>query len=156
MPDLNSNPQMDEGSHEIPELRRNAVEPKGVLQKNLKLFLYLGAALLVIIAAIFSSSGKKTPSGQAAKGVPPQPNVQDNTDNNVQDLKNQVAAERLKEQQATTTAAIRLAIPRLLTLHPPNRQRRQHTAPTVNRLLAFPASRALKVRMGSKTTPSRS
>jgi type IV secretion system protein TrbI len=106
MPDLNSNPQIGEGMHDIPELHRNAVEPKGVLQRNLKMFLYLGAALLVIVAAIFSSSGKKTLSGQAAKGVPPQPTVQDNTDNNVQDLKNQLAAERLKEQQqATMTVA---------------------------------------------------
>src|SRR5208283_3588773 len=34
---------------------------KGVLQKNLKTFVYLGAVLLAITAALFSSSGKKTP-----------------------------------------------------------------------------------------------
>jgi type IV secretion system protein VirB10 len=86
---------------DFPELRRNAREPKGVLQKNLKVLLYLGAALLVILAAIFSSVGKKGANGKAApaKDAPPQPMVQDNTDNNVQDLKNQLAAERLKEQQ---------------------------------------------------------
>jgi hypothetical protein len=45
-----------------------------VLQKNLKTFVYLGAALLVIVAALFSSTGKKTPTMQAAaKGQPPQP-----------------------------------------------------------------------------------
>lgn len=61
---------------------------------------YLGAALLVIVAAIFSSTGKKTPAQQAAqKGQPPQPTLQDNTDNNVQDLKNQLQAQREKEQQ---------------------------------------------------------
>jgi len=71
-----------------PELRHTTNEPKGVLQKNLKTFVYLGAALLVIVAAIFSSTGKKTPAQQAAqKGQPPQPTLQDNTDNNVQDLK---------------------------------------------------------------------
>jgi type IV secretion system protein VirB10 len=89
-----------------PTLRRNLELPKGVLQKNLKAFVYLGAALLVIVAALFSSSGKKTPAQQAAtKGQPPQPTLQDNTDNNVQELKNQLQAERQKEQQATIAAA---------------------------------------------------
>ena len=81
-----------------PTLRRNLELPKGVLQKNLKTFVYLGAALLVIVAALFSSSGKKTPAQQAAaKGQPPQPTLQDNTDSNVQELKNQLQAERQKE-----------------------------------------------------------
>jgi type IV secretion system protein TrbI len=93
-----------------PTLRRKLELPKGVLQKNLKTFVYLGAALLVIVAALFSSSGKKTPAQQAsAKGQPPQPALQDNTDSNVQELKNQLQAERRserqKEQQATTAAA---------------------------------------------------
>src|SRR5229473_2161951 len=89
-----------------PTLRRNIEVPKGVLQKNLKTFVYLGAALLVIVAALFSSSGKKTPAQQAsAKGQPPQPALQDNTDSNVQELKNQLQAEHQKEQQATMAAA---------------------------------------------------
>jgi type IV secretion system protein VirB10 len=89
-----------------PILRRYLGQPNGVLQRNLKTFVYLGAALLVIVAALFSSSGKKTPAQQAAaKGQPPQPTLQDNTDNNVQELKNQIQAERQKEQQATIAAA---------------------------------------------------
>src|SRR5208283_2509326 len=89
-----------------PTLHRNLELPKGVLQKNLKTSVYLGAALLVIVAALFSSSGKKTPGQQAsAKGQPPQPALQDNTDSNVQELKNQLQAERQKEQQATLAAA---------------------------------------------------
>jgi type IV secretory pathway VirB10-like protein len=89
-----------------PTLRGLLEQPKGVLQKNLKTFVYLGAALLVIMAALFSSTGKKTPAQRAAaKGQPPQPTLQDNTDNNVQDLKNQVQAERQKEQQAAIAAA---------------------------------------------------
>jgi type IV secretory pathway VirB10-like protein len=89
-----------------PTLRRNLELPKGVLQKNLKTFVYLGAALLVIVAALFSSSGKKTPAQQgSAKGQPPQPALQDNTDSNVQELKNQLQAERQKDQQATLAAA---------------------------------------------------
>jgi len=85
-----------------PTLRRILKPPKGVLQKNLKTFVYLGAALLVIVAALFSSAGKKTPAQQPdAKGQPPQPMLQDNTDSNVQELKNQIQAESKKEQQAT-------------------------------------------------------
>src|SRR5580704_7403716 len=88
-----------------PTLRRNLELPKGVLQQNLKTFVYLGAVLLVIVAALFSSSSKKTPAQQAsAKGQPPQPALQDNTDGNVQELKNQLQAERQKEQQATMAA----------------------------------------------------
>ncbi len=90
-----------------PTLRGLLEQPKGVLQKNLKTLIYLGAALLVIVAALFSSSGKKTPAQQAAaKGQAPQPTVQDNTDNNVQDLKNQLQAERQKEQAAIAAAAM--------------------------------------------------
>ena len=77
--------------------------PKGVLQKNLKAFVYLGAALLVIVAALFSSSGKKTATG---KSQPPQPMVEDNTDNNVRELKNQLEAERQKQQAALAGAAL--------------------------------------------------
>jgi len=82
-----------------PELRRTQIEPRGVLQKNLKMLVYLGGAILVIVAAIFSSTGTKT---QATKGQPPQPMVQDNTDNNVQDLKNQLQAEQQKGQPQAT------------------------------------------------------
>jgi type IV secretion system protein VirB10 len=89
-----------------PTLRRNLELPKGVLRKNLKTFVYLGAALLVIVAALFSSSSKKTPAQQAdAKGQLPQPTLQDNTDSNVQELKNQIQAERQKERQETMAAA---------------------------------------------------
>src|SRR5215475_3067141 len=99
-------PPLRSDLQDLPELRRNAQEPKGVLQKNLKVFLYLAAALLVILAAVFSSVGKKATNGKPspAKDAPPQPMVQDNTDNNVQDLKNQLAAERLKEQQQAANA----------------------------------------------------
>jgi type IV secretion system protein VirB10 len=88
-----------------PTLHRAAFDPKGVLQKNLKTFVYLGAALLVIIAALFSSTGKKAPAQGAVKGQPPQPMLQDNTDNNVQELKNQLKAEREKQQQQAASVA---------------------------------------------------
>src|SRR5579859_6035912 len=81
-----------------PELRRAKAEPRGVLQRNLKTLVYLGAALLVIVAAIISSTGNKT---QGTKNLPPQPMIQDNTDNNVRDLKNQLQAEQQKQPPQT-------------------------------------------------------
>jgi type IV secretory pathway VirB10-like protein len=86
------------------ELTERTIEPRGVLQKNMKVFVFLGASLLVVVAAIFSAGGKKTGT-QPAKNQPPQPALQDNTDNNVADLKNQLATEREKEQQAAMAAA---------------------------------------------------
>ena len=45
-------PPLNTELQDLPELHRNAPEPKGVLQKNLKVLVYLGAALLVILAAV--------------------------------------------------------------------------------------------------------
>ncbi len=104
MADQKTKPPADPDIFDLPELHRRLVEPKGVLQKNLKIFLYLGASVLVIIAAIFSAGGKR-PATQAGKNQPPQPTVQDNTDNNVADLKGQLQAEQLKEQQQAALAA---------------------------------------------------
>jgi type IV secretory pathway VirB10-like protein len=105
MADIVTPPNQAETVQAEPTLRRYLDLPKGVLQKNLKTFVYLGAVFLVIVAALFSSSGKKSPAQQAAaKGQPPQPTLQDNTDSNVQELKNQLQAERQKEQQAALAA----------------------------------------------------
>jgi type IV secretion system protein VirB10 len=114
-----------------PELRRTNSDPKGVLQKNLKIFVYLGAALLVIAAALFSSTSKKTPAQQAAaKGQPPQPTLQDNTDNNVQDLKNQLKAEREKEQQQAAATVAPDGDPALASATPAQRAAAAAYGPT--------------------------
>ena len=81
-----------------PLLQNKIPMPKGVLQKNLKMLVYLGAAGVLIAASILSSKGKQ-PVQTGTKGGPPQPFVQDTTDNNVQQLHNQVQAERSKQQQ---------------------------------------------------------
>ena len=88
-----------------PHLQDRTPAPKGVLQKNLKMLIYLGAALVLIVASIFSGKSSKTPKGQVAKGAPPQPILQDTTANNVQDLQSQVAAEKTKQQQDAALAA---------------------------------------------------
>jgi len=96
-----------------PELRRKAIDPKGVLRKNIKSLMYLGAAGLVIVAAVLSAHTKPTSNKPSAQHQPPQPVVQDNTDNNVQELKNQLAAERQKaaQQTAVNDAALAMATP---------------------------------------------
>src|SRR6202041_3508362 len=65
----------------------------------------------------------------AAKGQPPQPALQDNTDNNVQELKNQLQAERQKEQQATMAAAA-IGDPALVTATPQQRAAAAAYGPT--------------------------
>ncbi|RXH55417.1 TrbI/VirB10 family protein [Granulicella sibirica] len=89
---------------QTPQLSQNAPEPKGVIRKNIKMFVYLGAILLLIVASLFSSK-RKTANGTPAKGTPPQPFVQDNTANNIADLQNQLAVEKQKQQQDAQLAA---------------------------------------------------
>ena len=75
------------------EIRSVWKSPKGVLPKNLKPALYLGAASLVITAAIFSGTGKNSPAQKAtASNQAPQPLLQDNTDRNAQEMRSQAAA----------------------------------------------------------------
>ncbi len=95
-----------------PELRREERVPAGVVPKNLKPMLYLGAALLVIVAAVFSGTAKKPPAPQNGSGHDaPQPVLMDTTANNVADLKSQVAAAEAQttqdaaQQQATSPVA---------------------------------------------------
>ncbi len=84
-----------------PELHRTKAEPKGVMRKNVKVWIFLGASAVVVTAAIISTYGTKSPGhSSASQHEAPQPAIQDNTDNNVQDLKSQLAAERQKEAQA--------------------------------------------------------
>ena len=90
-----------------PELRREERVPAGVVPKNLKPMLYLGAALLVIVAAVFSGTAKKPPAQQnGSRHEAPQPVLQDNTANNVADLKSQVAAAEEQTAQATAQQVV--------------------------------------------------
>src|SRR5579862_33504 len=89
-----------------PKLQQAINEPRGVILKNLKVWIFLGACVVVVSAGLISNWTKKG-SGHAATSqhVAPQPALQDNTDNNVQDLKNQLAAERQREAQAAAAQA---------------------------------------------------
>jgi type IV secretion system protein VirB10 len=88
-----------------PQLTDRTPQPKGVLQKNLKMFLYLGAVVLLILATVISSRKKAPTAADKAKDAPPQPYVQDNTANNVDALQRQLGADKLKAQQDAQLAA---------------------------------------------------
>ncbi len=102
-----SEPMATSADPAIADSRRNKTKsnPKGVLPKNLKPALYLGAAGLVIAAAFFSGTGKKSPTKQGGTShQASQPVLQDNTDNNAQELRSQAAAaEQKMAQQGTGT-----------------------------------------------------
>ena len=88
-----------------PQLTDHTPQPKGVLQKNLKMFLYLGAVLLLMLATVISSRKKTPTAAEKAKDAPPQPYVQDNTASNVEALQRQIGADKLKAQQDAQLAA---------------------------------------------------
>src|ERR1700690_838527 len=88
-----------------PQLTDHTSQPKGVLQKNLKMFLYLGAVVLLILATVVSSRKKAPTDAEKAKASGPQPYVQDNTANNVDALQRQLGADKLKAQQDAQVAA---------------------------------------------------
>jgi type IV secretory pathway VirB10-like protein len=87
------------------QLTDRTPQPKGVLQKNLKMFLYLGAVILLILATVISSRKKAPTAAEKAKDSPPQPYVQDNTASNVDALQRQLGADKLKAQQDAQLAA---------------------------------------------------
>jgi type IV secretory pathway VirB10-like protein len=122
-----------------PELHRMKFEPKGVLKKHLKTFVYLAAALLVIVAALCSSTAKKTPAeATSSKGQPPQPMLQDNTDNNIQELKSQLQAERQKEQQTAIAASASVNDPALASATQAQRAAASSLGPTGQALSCAP------------------
>jgi len=88
------------------ELHQAGTDPKGVLPKNLKPLLYVSVALLVIVAAVFSGTGKKaatqkeTTSHQAST-----PLLQDNTASNAQELRSDAAAAEQRMPQQGANAA---------------------------------------------------
>jgi type IV secretory pathway VirB10-like protein len=86
-------------------LTDHTTQPKGVLQKNLKMYLYLGAVVLLILATVISSRKKAPTDAEKAKASGPQPYVQDNTANNVDALQRQLGADKLKAQQDAELAA---------------------------------------------------
>ena len=88
------------------EVRQAQTDPKGVLPKNLKPWLYVGAALLVIVAVVFSGTGRK---GGTQKGTPSQQTAssafQDNTESNQKELRSDTAAAEQRMPEQSTNGA---------------------------------------------------
>ncbi len=74
-----------------PELENHAPEPKGVIRRNLKMQVYLGIAVLFIIATAISSLRHKPATKQ--QGHPPTPMVQD-SNANIKEMKRSLEAQQ--------------------------------------------------------------
>ena len=99
-------PPMPNPAQTQPELKDRTSTPKGVLQKNLKITVYAGLVLLLVVALFVSSGRKKgTASTATTKDAAPAPQVQDNTANNVQAFHTQLATEHQRQQQEASLAA---------------------------------------------------
>jgi type IV secretory pathway VirB10-like protein len=88
------------------EVRQAQPDPSGVLPKNLKPWLYVGVALLVIVAVIFSGTGKKlgTQKGTASQETASAA-LQDNTESNQKELRSDTAEEEQRMPEQGTNGA---------------------------------------------------
>ena len=90
-----------------PSLADRTVAPKGVFKKNLKMMVYMGVVLMLILAMFVSSTNdkKKGAAGEKGKDATVAPVVQDNTANNVAALHAQLATEKQRQEQEEILAA---------------------------------------------------
>ncbi len=84
------------GATREPGLVNGASAPRGLLPKNIKLFVYAGVAVLLLTAAIISTKTKPAKAVQATGKATPQPTLQDNTSNNVDVLQRELADQRAR------------------------------------------------------------
>ena len=90
-----------------PQLRDRIRSPRGVVQKNAKVLLYMAAVVLLILATLVSSIRKK-PTAPAPKEAASAPLLQDNTASSVAAMHAQLASEKPATEQGsalTGTAA---------------------------------------------------
>jgi type IV secretion system protein VirB10 len=88
------------------KLTDHTTTPRGVIQKNLKILLYLGAVVILVLATFVSSLKKKPAITGKASDTPTAPIVQDNTASNVATMHAQLGAERLQQSQDAQPAGI--------------------------------------------------
>lgn len=87
-----------------PQFTNRVIKPRGVIEKNLKILLYLGAATVLVLATIVSSFHKKSAiTADKANTTASAPAVQDNTANNVAALHAQLTSEDQKPPQTTAS-----------------------------------------------------
>ena len=72
-------------------LTNRAAEPHGVIRQNLKMQVYLGIAVLFIVATAVSSLHHKAPTNKVDPNTPPSPTVQDASATNIEEIKREIA-----------------------------------------------------------------
>jgi len=85
-----------------PSLANHAVEPPGVLRRNLKTQVYLGIAALLTVATAVSSFHHKTAANKVDPHIPPAPMVQDTAAASIEEMKKEIA----KQQDAARLASV--------------------------------------------------
>src|SRR5215831_8671579 len=93
----------EQGEH-VPELDNRLPEPAGVLRKNLKMQVYLGIAVLFIVATAVSSFRHKPVPRQQGEAVPLVQDANANIEEmrkSLEEQQRQAAAVRLPNEQAS-------------------------------------------------------
>jgi hypothetical protein len=74
-----------------PNLSNGASQPMGVIRRNLKMQVYLGIAVLFVIATAVSSMHHKTPANKFDPNTSPSPIVQDASAANIEEMRREIA-----------------------------------------------------------------
>ena len=82
-----------------PQFTDRSAKPKGVIAKNFKTMLYIGAMVLLVVTMLVSNVFKKGKTGPKAKNETPPPVVQDNMENNVAAMHAQFGEEKRQQGQ---------------------------------------------------------
>jgi type IV secretion system protein VirB10 len=95
----------------VPEagLADKTAQPKGVIGRNLKMQVYLGIAVLFIVATALSSLHHKTPANKVDPNKPPTPMLQDASATNVEEMRREIAKQQQEAGHPPASAELSLA-----------------------------------------------
>lgn len=83
-----------------PNLENKAPQPQGVMRRNLKMQIYLGVAVLFIIATAVSSLHHRPSSVKSSQpGEPPAPLVQEAPDTNIEEVRKSIEKQQKEARQ---------------------------------------------------------
>lgn len=94
-----SEPEKGVPAHVEPTLEDNIEKPQGVVRKNLRMTIYIGCAIVLLVVMLVTNATKKDKTPKDKRNGPPAPIVEDNTANNVAALHAQFTRDG-KQQQA--------------------------------------------------------
>jgi type IV secretion system protein VirB10 len=90
-------------------LADRTAEPKGVIGRNLKMQVYLGIAVLFIVATALSSLHHKTPTNKVDPNKPPTPMLQDASATNVEEMRREIAKQQQESAHSPAPGELSLA-----------------------------------------------